>query len=531
VPPVEHLDFIGRPTSYRGRNTLLAEPRIISVESKVSNQHFMDKPNSFALQAWIAHLTAFAVEQIRAGSSVILLVPDFRDQNRVKAALGQAGLADLIVDFSTDQTNSARYGAYLKCLESKPRIVVGSRAAAFAPVERIGGIAVWDDSDPSLQEPTAPYHHTRDLVLLRQQQTGCNLLFIGHSRSPEVQRLTELNYLSDVTAIFAPPKIAVTEPGLRVDSTSYQAAREAFAAGGAVLVQVANTGHSTGTYCASCGERSRCRTCNGPLFVDSKSTPRCRWCSAINLAAPCQVCGEVKIRQGVAGSSRTAAELGKAFPGVSVVEATSEKRVEQIKPGKRLVVATPGAEPHVEGGYRAVIILDGQRLAARDTLRATELAVNLWSNAVSLMASDGRCVGVGLATELGKKFALWDQRGIAAAELANRRELRFPPHCRMASVAGPRELIDDVVANLSQLADKPDAIEVLGPLLQGDSGPALPVPTWRYLIRYEYGLGEALAKELKARVLLVNAGNRSINAKSGRASRSVKLRMDDSEVI
>ena len=72
---------------------------------------------------------------------------------------------------------------------------------------------------------------------------------------------------------------------------------------------------------------------------------------------------------------------------------------------------------------------------------------------------------------------------------------------------------------------------MLGPLLQGESGPALPEPIWRYLIRYEYSVGETLAKELKARVLIANAGNRSINAKSGRASRAVKLRMDDSEVI
>jgi primosomal protein N' (replication factor Y) len=221
---------------------------------------------------------------------------------------------------------------------------------------------------------------------------------------------------------------------------------------------------------------------------------------------------------------------------VNVVEATWERRVEQLKPGKRLVVATPGAEPAIEGGYQAVILLDGQRLAARDTLRATEIAVNLWSNAVSLLAPGGRCVGVGMATSLGKKFALWDQRGIAAEELANRRELGFPPHLRMASVAGPKDLVDQIVANLDSAVTKANSIEVLGPLLQGETGaggknPALAVPTWRYLIRYEYSVGETLAKELKARAMVVNSGNRSISAKSGRVSRAVRIRMDDSEVI
>ena len=527
----QRLDFAARPTTYEGKNTLLAEPREIATQLRASEAHFLDRSTDNKLQAWIAHLIAFSLEQLTRGFSAILVVPDFRDQNRLIAALELLGLASVVAHFGTDQTNSSRYSAYLRALEPTPCIVLGSRAAAFAPVTKLGGIAVWDDADQNLLEPTAPYFHTRDLVLLRQQQTNCQLLFAGHSRSTDVQRLVELNYLGDISAIFPTPKIAVTDPGLRVDSTSYQAAREAFDAGGAVLVQVANTGHSTGTYCQSCGERSRCRTCNGPLFVDSKQTPRCRWCSAINLGVPCHSCGDTRTRQGVAGSTRTAAELGKAFPGVNVIEATSDQRVEQVKPGKRLVVATPGAEPAIPGGYAAVIILDGQRLASRDTLRATEQAVNLWSNAVSLMAPNGRCVGVGLATEVGKRFALWDQRGLASAELANRRELRFPPHCRMASVAGPRDLIDTVVANLSQFSDKPNSVEVLGPLLQGESGPALPEPIWRYLIRYEYSVGETLAKELKARVLIANAGNRSINAKSGRASRAVKLRMDDSEVI
>jgi len=529
------IEFAHRPQSYVGRNTLLAEPRLVAVRQTGGSVAADIAGTEAVLQSWVAHLIAIAVEQLADQKQCILVVPDFRDQTRLKAGFEALGLQDFVLDFSADQTPSARYASYLRALENRPAVVIGSRAAAYAPLPNLGAIALWDDSDFSLQEPMAPYVHTRDVCLLRQQQSGCSLLFAGHSRSPEVQRLTELGYLSDLTENFAPPKIAVTEPGMRVDGTSYQLAREAFDAGGAVLVQVANTGHSTGTYCQQCGERSRCRTCNGPIFIDSKQAPRCRWCSAINLGLACTECGSTKIRQGVAGSTRTASELGRAFPGVNVVEATWEHRVETLKPGKRLVVATPGAEPVIEGGYQAVILLDGQRLLAKDTLRAAEQAVNLWSNAVSLLAPGGRCVGVGLATPLGTKFALWDQRGIAAQELANRRELGFPPHFRMASVAGPRELVDQAVAGLVEALRPVGAIELLGPLLQTETGggkvATLANPTWRYLIRYDYSVGESLAKELKARALVINAGNKAVSAKSGRVSRAVRIRMDDSEVI
>jgi primosomal protein N' len=154
------------------------------------------------------------------------------------------------------------------------------------------------------------------------------------------------------------------------------------------------------------------------------------------------------------------------------------------------------------------------------------------------MAQDGLCVGVGLASPLGQKFALWDQVGIAAEELAGRRELGFPPHFRMASITGPRELVDDVVSDLAEISDKPGAIEVLGPLLlsathakKTPNDAIFAVELWRYLVRFEYSVGDKLATELKARALKVNASTKRFNATTGRASRAVKVKLDDSEVI
>jgi hypothetical protein len=97
-------------------------------------------------------------------------------------------------------------------------------------------------------------------------------------------------------------------------------------------------------------------------------------------------------------------------------------------------------------------------------------------------------------------------------------------------------LVDQLVANLADALPKQGSLEILGPLLQNEAmanskNPALAAPVWRYLIRFEYGIGELLAKELKARAMIVNAGNRAVSAKSGRVSRAVRVRMDDSEVI
>ena len=89
------------------------------------------------------------------------------------------------------------------------------------------------------------------------------------------------------------------------------------------------------------------------------------------------------------GSTRTGEELGRAFPGVPVVVSGAREAhgvVDEVDGTPRLVVATPGAEPVAEGGYRAVLLLDGGALSSRPDLGAGGEALRQWSNAVALAA-------------------------------------------------------------------------------------------------------------------------------------------------
>ncbi|MFI5427804.1 hypothetical protein [Aeromicrobium sp. UC242_57] len=54
------------------------------------------------------------------------------------------------------------------------KIVVGTRAAAFAPVHDLGLVAMWDDGDDLFAEPRSPYPHAREVLLVRatQQRTA-----------------------------------------------------------------------------------------------------------------------------------------------------------------------------------------------------------------------------------------------------------------------------------------------------------------------------------------------------------------------
>ena len=109
------------------------------------------------------------------------------------------------------------------------------------------------------------------------------------------------------------------------------------------------------------------------------------------------------------------------------------------------MVATPGAEPVAEGGYGAVLLLDTWALLTRADLRAGEEALRRWLTAAALArpgAAGGRVVVVADGALAAVQALLrWDPAWFAARELAERRELGFPPAVRMASVTGAAEAV------------------------------------------------------------------------------------------
>ena len=472
---------------------------------------------------WATLIRDRCLSAIKSGTSVIVVVPDFRDQAVLLDVLKSSEVAASVVNFTTDTQKSKRYLAFLSCLSMNCSIVVGSRSAIYAPVRNLGEIIVWDDGDPSHQEPSSPYSHSREVALMRQRIQECNLLFLGHSRSAEIARLVAMKFLVDVSKPFKLPRIANTDTELRVDSMAWKAIREGLETG-PVLVQVAAKGTATSVFCASCDKRAECGSCNGPLWIDDRNYVKCRWCNAVNMDFRCQDCLGTKLKQGFAGATRTIAEFGKAFSGVQLVEATGELKTKTLKSGKFLVVATPGAEPRVIGGYSAVVILDANRALNRDSLRSTEDAIRTWANAIALGNADSRSVLVGVAGELANRFSLWSQAEIAQREFTTRAELRFPPAIRLASIGTTRELIQAVETELA----KQDGLEVLGPMPISERGTN---SEWRILIKYEYADGAKLAESLKALSLKLSAGQQRVSVKSGRAMRPIRIKMDDVEVI
>ena len=223
---------------------------------------------------------------------------------------------------------------------------------------------------------------------------------------------------------------------------------------------------------------------------------------------------------GRAGSTRTAAELGRAFPGVQIVEATGENVVQHVDAGPKIVISTPGAEPVADGGYFAAVVLDCDVALAKDSLKAREDAVRGWSNAIALTNNKSHSALIGLPTDLGGYLSTWRLIELASLELAERESLGFPPAKRMLSATGLKELVHNLEVELSEIP----GVKVLG------SAPLENTNEWRAIASFSYSSGKAVA-DLTRKFQLKHSGTKRINSKSGQNQRAVSVKMDDPRVL
>jgi len=445
---------------------------------------------------WAARIAEATAATVRAGRGVVIVVADARDLERVDRALGVVLGEGRHVALNAALGPAERYRRFLAASRHRVPVVAGTRAAMWAPVEKLGLVVIWDDGDDLHAEPRAPYPHAREVLLTRAALAGCAALVAGHTRTGEAQLLLETGWAKEITATREvlrgrAPAVAPTgddpqlarDPGAataRLPSLAWETARKALQAGAPVLVQVPRRGYLPSVACAECRTPARCPHCSGPLaLAGARDVPACRWCGRVSADYACPACGGRRLRASVTGARRTAEELGRAFPGVPVRTSGRDEILDTVPAEAAVVVATPGAEPHAEGGYGAVLLLDTWALLTRSDLRAAEETMRRWLNASALArpASNGGRVVVVADGSLVTVQALirWEPGWFAERELAERRELGFPPAARMASLTGKPA----AVAELLAVARLPEGAEVLGPVPAEDDQERMLVRTSR----------------------------------------------------
>ncbi len=433
-------------------------------------------PGTAATGDWAEGFAEAAAAALAGGRGALLLVPDARHLGRLTAAVTERFGRGSFAVLAADAGPAARYRNFLAASRGGVRLVLGTRAAVFAPVRDLGLVAVWDDGNDAWAEPHAPYWHAREVAALRAHLGGCALLLAAHARTAEVQHLVARGWLAglqltpaetrrNAAAIRTAAADSARDPhagAARLPHDAFAAVRAGLAAG-PVLVQVPRAGYLPVLVCAGCRAVAGCPSCGQALSDPGGTGPQCRWCGPLLTAWRCGECGGTRLRTPVVGVARTAEEFGKAFPGTPVLQASADKPLAGVGAEPVLVLATPGAAPTAAQGYAAAVLLDAELMLGRADLRAGEEALRRWLAVTALVrpGAEGGTVVVVADPGLREVQALLrlDPVGYAERELADRAAAGFPPAVKLLTIEGAPDQVGTALAAL----DLFDGVQVLGP--------------------------------------------------------------------
>jgi len=479
-------------------------------------------------------MAAEAIAELDPALGALVIAPDQRDVARLSRVLEERGIAHEVL--AGTEGPEKRYRTFRRILRGATRVVLGNRSAAFAPVRDLGLVICYDEADDLLEEPRAPYPHTRTILQCRSAEERCALLFLATSESVTLRALVEAGYLARLDPLPTPvtavrPRIVAMDQYLRdregpsgrsrLPQEAMRVLRRGLATG-PVLVQVPRSGYVPAVACTFCGTRARCPECAAPLQLRGRSGPlHCTVCGRREDGYRCPECDRTHVRAMVIGSTRTAEELHRAFPEVplSVAGGAHGPLEDDAVPEQGIVVATPGAEPAPRGRYSALLLLDADAMLGRAAFDADVEAVRRWRGAISLIRTaeeGGEVLVVGTSTLpairdlVAHRSALFLDR-----VLEDRRELDLPPFRRVAEVVGERE----ACRGFLETTELPDGTEVLGPVdLEGPDQ----ADRSRAVLRLPPERSRELAAALRA----------GVAARSARKARgSLRVRMDPPDVF
>ena len=383
---------------------------------------------------------------------VLVIVPDEKDLLALKNDLKDFFGASFL-ELGTHLGKSDRYKNFLIARFSRPSLIVSTRSGVFTDLEENSTVVVLSDLDQSHYEQHSPGWNTRDVSLLRSKDTS--LLFISASHSMEISRLIEIGWLEK--------KNYRNKNGIQIvtgeNGRSFVSSVKKGIAQGNVLVTVAEKGYANLFLCAKCRNTASCK-CGGKLQIQgANSVPTCYLCDAQQRDWKCQYCGESKPYVISKGIDRNAEEIGRAIPKASILISSGSKQIADLPNGKHVVLATAGSEPN--GRYSSLVLLDGERMFSRPSLRAEEFAKFQWfSSLCKVLPNSEVFVTLQNHHPVVQSMLKADSNSGASLELINREKAKLPPFYRVAVIIGSNLEISKFAENLRSSKD----YEITGPV-------------------------------------------------------------------
>jgi primosomal protein N' (replication factor Y) len=326
---------------------------------------------------------ALAVEcvarTLAGGRSAIVIVPEVDPQPATVSALVEAFGDGVACFFGGDKRS--RYRMWLDIAAGRHAVVVGTRAAVFAPLRDLGLLFVGREHHALHREERSPYFHVRDVATARSRLADAACVLASVMPSMEA---SALEHVAIEPAGRTWPPVEVVKPGPEGRAPrlvkAIRAARRAF-------LYEPLRGYGVARVCRACGEPAACASCGGAL----RSQQRVVRCVVCGSPGRCASCGASDFGLARGGAER----VGQWARGIASVPVTHLAPADHPRPPGDAEIVVGGIDAVKDFGELSldlVAILNADASLRRPGVAARERALATWAEVAAWASPGGRVI-------------------------------------------------------------------------------------------------------------------------------------------
>ncbi len=426
-------------------------------------------------------LIARCLEQ---GRTALMLVPEIGLTPAVEAQVLER-LGDRVAVLHSGLTETERHDAWWRTRRGEVDVVVGTRSAAFAPLENLGVVIVDEEHDSSYKQQETPRYHGRDVAVVRARLARA-LVVLG-SATPSLEsysnaregkyRLCTLEEriggreLARVEIIDMRQEFRETHTQAPLSRRLKEEIEAQLHARAQIMVLLNRRGYSWFLLCRSCGETSRCVNCSISLTYHRREHRLvCHYCGySASIPSRCPTCGSEHLQYIGEGTEKMELKLAEIFPGARVARldrdvakrrAHFQKILSDFRKAKiDILVGTQLiAKGHDFPGVTLVGVVSADMGLALPDFRAAERTFQLLTQAAG-RAGRGDAPGrVLVQTFYPEHYAirLAAEQNYAAffsKEMRFRRAMHYPPVTAFANIIAQDPKLERAARVAKQLGD------------------------------------------------------------------------------
>ncbi len=208
------------------------------------------------------------------GKSALLLVPEIGLTPAMAGQLHHAFAGDVAL-LHSQLTPEERAEQWHRIRRGEARIVVGTRSAIFAPLERLGLIVVDEEHDGSYKQEEMPRYHARDVAVMRAKIAGVTVVLGSATPSLEswqnairgrytrMEMHTRVNDrpLPEVELVDMRQEFQQTGQEHLFSRRLIEQTEATLARGEQAIILLNRRGYSFVAMCRACGEKLQCENC------------------------------------------------------------------------------------------------------------------------------------------------------------------------------------------------------------------------------------------------------------------------------